>query len=79
MSATRLVFGYEGGEKSVLTINNITKEECVLIAEAISDTGKELIMINMPTAKDDVLLVNKKKLLFFYATPAVESDKKNKD
>lgn len=73
---TRLVFGYSGGEKSVITAENITKEDLHGIAQAIADSKSDFVVIDIPTEKEDVILVNKQYLVFFYATP--EDSTKNK-
>ncbi len=72
----RLVFGYQGGEKSVITAENITKEDLHAIARAIADSKSEFVVIDIPTKKEDVILVNKQYLVFYYATP--EESSKNK-
>lgn len=71
----RLVFGYQGGEKSVITAENITKEDLHAIAKAIADSKSEFVVIDIPTKKGDIILINKQYLVFYYATPD-ESGKK---
>jgi len=77
MKAKKLVFGYQGGEKSVLTAEDMSKEEIHEICQIIADSDKPFVSLDIPTSKNDILLVNKQTLLFFYATDADE-DMKNK-
>ncbi len=74
MKAKKLVFGYQGGEKSVLTAEDMSKEEIQQICQSIADSTKPFVSLVIPTSKNDILLVNKQTLLFFYATDAVEED-----
>lgn len=78
MQAKKLVFGYQGGEKSVLTAEDMSKEEIHEICQIIADSNKPFVSLDIPTSKNDILLVNKQTLLFFYATDATDDEVKNK-
>jgi len=65
----RLVFGYEGGEKSVISAENITREQITEICNSVANSTSDFIMLDIPTEKHDIILINKRKLIFFYATP----------
>ncbi len=78
MKAKKLVFGYQGGEKSVLTAEDMSKEEIQEICQSIADSTKPFVSLVIPTSKNDILLVNKQTLLFFYATDATEEDARSK-
>jgi len=74
MNQIRLVFCYDGGEKSVLTVDGIGKEELHDIAQTIADAKQDFVLLDLPTAKQDLLLIYKPKFIFFYATPVVAKD-----
>ena len=78
MKKKKLVFGYQGGEKSVLTAEDMSKEEIQEICQSIADSTKPFVSLVIPTSKNDILLVNKQTLLFFYATDATEEDVRSK-
>jgi hypothetical protein len=64
----RLVFGYINNTKSVLTAENVTKQDIHRIAEKIAESQTDFVLLDIPTREQDVLLLNKKDLVFFYAT-----------
>lgn len=64
------------GEKSVLTAESITKADLHAIAEKIAESKSDFVVIDIPTKKEDVILVNKQFLVFFYATPEDTGNKK---
>ena len=66
--AIRLVFGYINNTKSVLTAENVTKQDIHRIAEKIAESKTDFVLLDIPTREQDVLLLNKKDLVFFYAT-----------
>lgn len=78
MKSKKLVFGYQGGEKSVLTAEGMSQEEINKICETIANSDKPFVSLDIPTSKNDILLINKPSLLFFYATDANEEDVTNK-
>lgn len=57
MKAKKLVFGYQGGEKSVLTAEDMSKEEIQEICQSIADSTKPFVSLVIPTSKNDILLV----------------------
>jgi len=65
----KLVFGYEGGEKSVISAENISREQITEICNSVANSTSDFIMLDIPTEKHDIILINKRKLIFFYATP----------
>jgi len=72
MREMKLVFGYHGGEKSVITTEDLTRDQIHTIAESIAKANSDFIVIDIPTTKQDIVLINRPQLLFFYATPVTK-------
>ena len=60
----RLIFCYTGGEKTILTIPDMSNEEVKKISEVISSTDNQFVWLSLGTSKDDVILINKEHFLF---------------
>lgn len=79
MKTKKLVFGYYGGEKSVLTAEGMSNEDITNICNSIANATQPYVVLDIPTSKNDILLINKPQLLFFYATDGYDdtNNKKN--
>ena len=77
MKSKKLIFGYFGGEKSVLTVDNMTQDDIEEICNNLANSTKPYVVLNIHTVKNDVLLINKEQLLFLYATDIDESYREN--
>lgn len=80
----RLIFCYSGGEKTILTIPDMSNEEVKKISEVISSTDNQFVWLALGTSKDDVILINKEHFLFMMSSimtdeevrSALKADKK---
>lgn len=77
MREIKLVFCYHGGEKSVITTEELTIDQIHTIAERIAGATSDFIMIDIPTTKQDIILINRPQLLFLYATPVTKKAPKD--
>lgn len=64
----RLIFCYTGGEKTILTIPDMSNEEVKKISEVISSTDNQFVWLSLGTSKDDVILINKEHFLFMMSS-----------
>ena len=64
----RLIFCYTGGEKTILTIPDMSNEEVKKISEVISSTNNQFVWLSLGTSKDDVILINKEHFLFMMSS-----------
>lgn len=64
----RLIFCYSGGEKTILTIPDMSTEEVKKLAEVISSTDNPFVWLKLGTSKDDVILINKEHFLFMMSS-----------
>ena len=64
----RLIFCYSGGEKTILTIPDMSIEEVKKLSEIISSTDNPFVWLSLGTTKDDVILINKEHFLFMMSS-----------
>lgn len=69
----RIIFYYDGGEKTILTIR-ATDEDIETIAKSIAGTSNEFVYLKIGTEKEDLILVNKAKFIFLMATTISERE-----
>lgn len=68
----KIIFLYEGGDKSVLSCDGLSRDQVYKIGEDIANCQNERILIDINTV--DIIVLNTSKLIAFYATPLSESD-----
>ena len=70
----RLIFCYSGGEKTILTIPDMSTDEVKNLAEVISSTDNPFVWLKLGTSKDDVILINKEHFLFMMSSIMSDSE-----
>ncbi len=73
----RLIFCYSGGEKTILTIPDMSNEEVKKLSEVISSTENQFVWLALGTSKDDVILINKDHFLFMMSSIMSDDEVRN--
>lgn len=76
--AMKLVFGYSGiDNKTVLVVPGLSEDEARNISNEIASSSQPFVEIALDSRSNDILLINKTYLVFFFAMPC-NSEEENK-